>query len=144
VPGPWGTEAAAEWQPLDGWRMRGSYTFLRMETRTDSGSVDNFSAALDDGSSPQHQFNLQSSADLGGNVEMDVIVRHTTGLSALQIDGYTTLDARIGWRATDGVELSLVGQNLVGGSRLEYRPEFLSTAPTRVGRSVYAKATVQF
>ena len=75
---------------------------------------------------------------------MDVIVRHTTGLPALQIDGYTTLDARIGWRATDGLELSLVGQNLVGGSRLEYRPEFLSTAPTRVGRSVYAKATVQF
>jgi iron complex outermembrane receptor protein len=140
----WGTEAAAEWQPLDGWRMRGSYTFLRMETRADNGSVDTFSAALDDGSSPQHQFNLQSSADLGGDVEMDVIVRHTTGLSALQIDGYTTLDARIGWRATDGVELSLVGQNLVGGSRLEYRPEFLSTTPTRVGRSVYAKATVQF
>ena len=140
----WGTEAAAEWQPVEGWRMRGSYTFLRMETRSDSGSVDTFSAALADGSSPQHQFNLQSSADLGENVEMDVILRHATGLSALQIDGYTTLDARIGWRPMEGLELSLVGQNLVGGSRLEYRPEFLATNRTRIGRSVYAKATVQF
>lgn len=140
----WGAEVAAEWQPVDSWRVRGTYTLLRMDTKPEAGSGDSISAAAADGSSPQHQFNLQSSADLTDDIELDVILRHVSDLPALRIDGYTTLDARIGWRVADGVELSLVGQNLVGGPRLEYRPEFLSTDPTRVERSVYAKATLRF
>jgi iron complex outermembrane recepter protein len=140
----WGTEAAAEWQPMDGWRMRGSYAFLHMDAQADNGSGDTTSAALANRSDPQHQFGLQSSADLGQDVELDLTLRHVSGLAALEIDGYTTLDARIGWRVMDGVELSLVGQNLAGGPRLEFRSEFLASNPTRIERSVYAKATVQF
>ncbi|UEM23662.1 TonB-dependent receptor [Skermanella mucosa] len=140
----WGAEVAAEWQPVESWRLRSAYTLLKMDAESETGSGDTVSAAAANGSSPQHQFNIQSSTDLTEDIEVDVILRHVGDLPALGIDGYTTLDARIGWRAAAGVELSLVGQNLVGGSRLEYRPEFLSTDPTRVERGVYAKATVRF
>lgn len=140
----WGAEVAAEWHPIESWRLRGAYTLLRMDTEAAAGSGDTISASAANGSSPQHQFNLQSSTDLTEDVEFDLILRHVGDLPALRIGGYTTLDARIGWRVADGVELSLVGRNLVGGPRLEYRPEFLSTDPTQVERSVYAKATLRF
>ncbi|WP_158045353.1 TonB-dependent receptor plug domain-containing protein [Skermanella pratensis] len=140
----WGAEVAAEWQPIESWRFRGAYTLLKMDAESDAGSGDTVSAAAANGSSPQHQLDLQSSTDLTDDIELDVILRHVGDLPALGIDGYTTLDARIGWRVAEGVELSLVGQNLVGGARLEYRPEFLSTDPTRVERGVYAKATLRF
>jgi iron complex outermembrane receptor protein len=60
------------------------------------------------------------------------------------IPAYTTLDARLAWSPTPGVELSLVGQNLLEKEHLEFYPQNLPVAPTYVQRSVYAQMTFTF
>jgi iron complex outermembrane receptor protein len=53
------------------------------------------------------------------------------------------LDARLAFRPRKGVELSLVGQNLLQSSHPEYIVETL-TPPIEVQRGVYAGLKIEF
>ena len=64
-------------------------------------------------------------------------------LALLEIDSYTTFDARLAWRPRKNVEFSLVGQNLFDSQHLESIQESF-TFQTEVERSLYAKATWSF
>jgi iron complex outermembrane receptor protein len=57
------------------------------------------------------------------------------------IDAYSELDVRLAWRASEQVELSLVGQNLLHDHHLEF-----GTPQTRgeIERGVYGKAAWRF
>jgi iron complex outermembrane receptor protein len=77
-------------------------------------------------------------------VELDLWGRYVDRLPAFDIDSYVTLDARLAWEPVAGLELALVGQNLVEDRHLEFEPEFLLTEATEVQRSVYAKLTWRF
>jgi iron complex outermembrane receptor protein len=59
------------------------------------------------------------------------------------IPGYVSLDIRLAWKPHPAVELSLVGQNLLDDSRLEYIDETFIT-PTEVSRSFYGKLAFEF
>ena len=95
-------------------------------------------------SSPRHQFSLQSSFNLPGDVELDLWARYVDRLPAFDISSYVTLDARLAWAPVDDLELALVGQNLLENRHPEFEPEFLGTVATEVQRSVYAKITWRF
>ena len=58
------------------------------------------------------------------------------------VPAYTELDLRLGWNATDALELSLIGQNLLHARH----PEFGPPSPLRqeIQRSVYGKVTWRF
>jgi iron complex outermembrane recepter protein len=60
-----------------------------------------------------------------------------------KIKGYVTLDLRAAWRPIKDIELSLVGQNLLEQSHLEYVQE-LQTLPTKINRGVYGKISWGF
>jgi iron complex outermembrane receptor protein len=60
-----------------------------------------------------------------------------------QIDDYFTLDIRLEWQITPKIEVSLVGQNLLEKSHVEYVQEAFGL-PTEVERSFYGKLTHQF
>jgi len=55
-------------------------------------------------------------------------------LSALQVNGYQTVDARLGWHFAKEVELSVTGQNLL-------QPRHAEFGPVLVERSAYAQIT---
>jgi len=57
--------------------------------------------------------------------------------------GYTRLDARLGWRAGEKFELSVVGQNLLSPAHAEYHDTF-SILHGLVARAVLAKVTWRF
>ena len=61
----------------------------------------------------------------------------------MEISDYTTLDIRLAWRPRPGIELALVGQNLLQDNHLEYVQEIL-TMPTEVPRGIYAKIEWSF
>jgi iron complex outermembrane receptor protein len=61
----------------------------------------------------------------------------------IDIDSYTSLNARLGWRPRKDLELSLVGQNLQSDAHSEYVSEYFSVL-TAVERSVYAKIRWDF
>ena len=136
-----GVELAADLKALPWWRLKMAYTFLQLvKKEADHG------AAFSDikGENPQHQVSLRSATDVTKNLELDLWLRYVDELRAFDISSYVTLDARLAWRPIKDIELSLVGQNLLHEGQKEFMPQFISTQPTAVGRSVYGKVTWQF
>jgi len=61
-------------------------------------------------------------------------------VKAGNVPAYTRVDLRLGWRPTDRLEFSLMGQNLFDPRHQEAGPAFFR-APTEVPRSVFLNAT---
>ena len=59
------------------------------------------------------------------------------------MDSCFLLDANLIWKPQKGLEIMLAGQNLLNSNQLEYIAEMI-TPPTKIGRSVYLKATWSF
>ncbi|GLI38940.1 TonB-dependent receptor [Geobacter hydrogenophilus] len=140
----YGVEVAADWLALEWWRLHAAYSFLEMQMRLDPDSNSLFYLGFTQGTSPRHQGSLRSSMELGRSVELDVWVRYVDRLPEFDIDRYVTLDARLAWKPTRNLELSLVGRNLTDSHHPEFNSAIISTAPTEVERSYYGKITWRY
>jgi iron complex outermembrane recepter protein len=107
-----GGEIAPEWRPTNFWRLRGSYSFLAMHIQKPPGSLDLGSGPATQGSSPQHQVELQTSFDIRKFLSLDVLYRYVSALPGQSVSAYHTADARFAWHI-QSVTLSVVGQNLL-------------------------------
>ena len=134
-----GFEIAPNWKPVGWWELKGSYSFLHLYVRDKAGFTDTLNTASDNGSSPHHQFVMQSLFTLSRNFEFDATYRYVSALPAQLVNAYGTADVRFGWHPTPSWEFSLVGQNLVQ----PHHAEFGTDVDTIVGikRSAYAKIT---
>ena len=138
----YGLELAANLQAADWWRLKGAYTHHEMNVSRETG-VTQLPVTLD-GSSPRHQASLRSLMSLPGNVEFDSWLRYVDDLPSFAIPAYFQLDLRLGWRPWDGLEIAVVGQNLLDRHHPEMGATFLQTQSTEVQRSVYGKVTWTF
>jgi iron complex outermembrane receptor protein len=113
-----GLEAWGNYQAATHWRLSAGAFFLRQQLRPkpDSGDT-NVSAA---GNDPKRQFMLRSSLDLPGSTELDIRVRYVSRLPGPSVPAYSALDMRIAWQLQRGLELSLVGQNLLDSGHVEF------------------------
>ncbi len=136
----YGFELAADWRIRDAWRLRGSYSHLEVNTELPQDSSSNSNSA---GNSPRHQFFLRSSHSLRHDLDLDVTARYVDELPLFPVAGYTALDIRLAWRPRKGIEMSLVGLNLLDDRRLEFG-EQPNTIPTEVERSLHAKLRWDF
>jgi iron complex outermembrane receptor protein len=134
-----GFEIAPDWTPNGWWRLRGSYSYLYMDLKKHSGSVDTTTAGSTEGSSPHHQIVVQSSFDLPKKLEFDQIFRYVSALPAQRVGAYGTADVRFSWLASHSLELSVVGQNLLQPHHAEFGGDPGSLVGMR--RSVYGKIT---
>jgi iron complex outermembrane receptor protein len=141
--GTYGAELFADWKVIPKWRLVGSYSYLQMDIRKNSDSLDP-TADNPNGSSPRHQWYLRSSIDLPMHFEDDTTLRFVDHLPSLNIPSYYSLDAHLGWRPVQLVEFSIGGQNLLNNQHLEFIPDFINTAPTVVKRTVYGSLTFRF
>ena len=148
-----GLEMAFDWRPNTWWRIQASYTTFNLSLDLDDGSADIYqSISIGEGSSPEHQFSLFSSMDLTKDWELDLWVYYVdevpnaspiAAIYEIDIDNYTSLNARLGWRPRKDLELSLVGRNLQSDVHSEFVSEYFSIL-TAVERSVYAKIRWDF
>lgn len=132
-----GVEVAPQWSPAKFWRLTGSYSFLHMNIGRAPGSGDVGSFPQINGSSPQHQVTLQSDFDLSKTVQLDIGYRYVSGLPYFNISGYSTGNARLAWRFTPRMEISMVGENLLQPYHFEYGGEPGSPL-VGIKRSAYA------
>ncbi len=65
-------------------------------------------------------------------------------VNGVDIDSYVEADLRLGWEASPGLELSIIGQNLLDNHHPEFLPDFINTQPTEVERSIYGRVTWNF
>jgi iron complex outermembrane receptor protein len=136
-----GGEVAPNWKVTHWWQLRGSYSFLHMGLEDKPGYTADTGGLLGsyEGSSPKHVVGFQSMVNLPKHFEFDQTFRYSSGLAAQGVKGYSTADVRVGWRAWEGLDFSIVGQNLLQ----PYHYEFGGDPGPLVGikRAAYAKIT---
>ena len=127
-----GIEAWGNWQPLPRWRLSAGWTALHQRLRLKSGStdLDGPEAARRD---PTYTLQLRSSYNIDDAREIDVTLRRVAELAAANVDAYTALDARFGWRLRPGLALSVFGENLNGGHSEFGSPVYRAEFERRVG-----------
>ena len=141
----YGVELAGQWQVRRGWRLNASYTWLDMQLRLTDGSSDSASQSAEQ-ASPVSKAAVWSALDFGNNLQFDAALRYVGDIevSGARIDSYVEADLRLGWEARPGLELSIIGQNLLDNRHPEYLPDFINTQPTEVERSIYGRITWSF
>jgi len=153
----YGGELAATWQPSRSWRVYGVYTFLKMNLDADQSlpSATRTGSEAVARQSPRHQGLMQSSWNLPGHVEFDLIGRfvdrvagfNPSGVAGVTdtIDGYGALNARLAWRPRKNLELAVVGQDLLDSHHPESGTSPAVRSPLiEVQRSVYGRVTRWF
>lgn len=140
-----GAEASADWSVVNRWKLTGSYSWLDMRLQLDPTSHDTSSATASAGQSPRHQFQVRSYLTLPHQFDFDSALYYTDRLPALNTSAYTRVDARLAWHATESLELSVVGQNLLDERHFEFTnaPDQLYLS-SQIKRSVYGKITWWF
>lgn len=141
-----GLEALVTYVPLATLRLTASYAYIDIDV--DPHGLDINRARFLDGATPRHQFAVRSLWDLPAGWQLDAQWRHLSDIERLPlivdgtgIDGYSELDLRLAWRASDQIELTLAGRNLLHDHHTEF-----GALQTRgaIERSAYGKVTWRF
>jgi iron complex outermembrane receptor protein len=136
----YGIEITADWQPFQELRLRALYSYLRAKIQAEDAEKNQSEYAVSDfyeQSYPGHQFSLQASLNITPRLDVDLWMRYVGQQSENDVGHYTTLDARLAWRITDNVEISVTGQNLLEKQHQEF-------SSFEVERGVYAKLSWRF
>jgi iron complex outermembrane receptor protein len=136
----YGVETWGDWRILDWWRLSAGANLLQKKLRLKRSAIE---AALDQhaGNDPEYQAMLRSQMNLTDTVELDFGLRAVDDLPNPGVPAYVAADLRIGWRATDKLELAVGAFNLFD----KRHPEAGDVASRReVRRSLYASARWRF
>jgi iron complex outermembrane receptor protein len=139
-----GGEISANFKLTDRWTLSPSYAYLQLHLHLQPSSQDNASVAEDQGSSPQHQAQLRSHVDLSHGLLWDTNAYFVSALPAQSVRSYTRIDTQLRWRFTEGGEISLVGQNLLGDNHVESIDQLTLVNSALIKRSIFAKFTYRF
>lgn len=115
----WGAEIAATISPIPKWKLHANYTWMNLRYVNRRSQVVGLDPA---NSAPRGQVQLRSGVDLSRRLNWDGAVYYVSALGG-SVPSYVRLDTRLGWRLTEQLELSVVGQNLLDGRHLEFLPE---------------------
>ncbi|HKX31320.1 MAG TPA: TonB-dependent receptor [Blastocatellia bacterium] len=139
----YGLEASVNGEINRRWKFRGGYSYLGAELNHKLAgqdlNVDRF-----EGGSPRHQFQLHSYFKLPRNFELNTSLYHVSRLPASQTPRCTRLDAGIGWKVRETIELNLGLQNLLDDRHPESNSFDAAIIKSQVRRSAYGKMTWKF
>ena len=136
----YGAELGVNWRPRPWWQLNLGYTLMDSHLHAKPGSHDTTSGRAE-GNDPNNILVARSSIDLPGNVEFDTVFRYVSDRPSPVTPAYSTVDVRLAWARPHGVELALVGRNLLDQAHPEYRG---GAVARELGRSVYFTVTWRF
>ena len=139
-----GLEMAVNLKVTDRWTLSPGYDFEQIHMHLGAASQDSQSVLYADDSSPVHGAQLRSHLNLAHGIAWDASAYFVDRLKSGEIPSYTRLDTGLTWRFTEGLAMSVVGQNLVKDRHIEFLDDSETVNSTLVKRSAYAKLTWQF
>lgn len=125
----YGLELASDWQLRKNLLLGLSYTYLH----NDIHQNEEFEAS----GAPRNMLSIRSLWDISSKLNFDLWLRYVDNVPEKNVTSYTTLDARLAYQILNGLEFSLVGQNLFEERHQEF-------SELEVDRSIYAKIDWQF
>jgi iron complex outermembrane receptor protein len=145
-----GAEVAASWKVAPVWKMTGSYSWLKMEMRTNSQSNDTSTAVGFNAGTPTNHFGLRSSLLLLKNLDFNALAQYTGPLpSGLgrntppALPSYYRVDSNLQWHVRDYFRMDIGGQNLLRPRVTEYvggNGAIQTSSP----RNIFARITYVF
>jgi iron complex outermembrane receptor protein len=115
-----GIEAWWRWQPFDFWRLSGGFVAQHIDTRLLDGSQDSSGATGLASNDPARHALLRSSFDLSETQQLDLTLRYSAALPAPAVPAYVEMDAQWSWSARRGLDIFLIGQNLLHPAHAEF------------------------
>lgn len=109
----WGDYQAANW-----WRLSAGLTTLHKDFHLKAGATD-IADPPSTGNDPDYQLIVRSQMQLSPTVALGAAFRVQPPLPSPHVPGYNELDARLAWRVTSHVELSVNGANLLDAAHAE-------------------------
>ena len=116
----YGLEAWASATPLSWWTLSAGATLQKEQFHFKPGATAPFIGTTQNGTDPDHWFTLQSSMNLGGSATLDLNFRAVGHLVDSDVPAYAELGGRLAWNASDHLQLSLSGANLLHAKHVEY------------------------
>jgi iron complex outermembrane receptor protein len=110
----WGAFALTNW-----WRLNWGASWLEKDLSIEPGSADVFGVAFA-GNDPSYQVTLRSLMDLGERTDLDLSMRAIDELTDPAVPGYVAFDARVNYRLTESVDISVSGYNLTDDAHVEF------------------------
>jgi iron complex outermembrane receptor protein len=131
-----GVETSATMAVRPGWRLQAAHSFLRVNQTTKPGSTDRNEGF--EGNSPRHQLWAASYLTLGADYDFDLVLRRVGEIPGHKVPAFAELDGRLAYRPRRGLELAVIGQNLLHRRHPEFGGGF------EVDRALRARATVEW
>jgi iron complex outermembrane recepter protein len=145
-----GTEIAASWNVVPGWKMTATYSWLKLEMRANSQSNDTSTAVGFNTGTPTNQFGVHSSYALLKNLDFNALTEYTGpiasglgGNSAPALPSYFRVDSNMQWHVGEYFRLDIGGQNLLSPRVSEYTGGN-GAIQTLSPRNVFARITYVF
>ena len=117
----YGAELWGEIRLTDSWRLKPGYAYLRTNFWALAWSTV-VTGATSPGNDARHRFLLTSILNLTPHLELDGTLRHVSALPSPAVPAYWALDLHLGWRPSKGLEVALIGQNLLNHQHPEFGP----------------------
>lgn len=133
-----GTEISTNWEVTDNWQVVAAYTFM------DAKLYNPETAGLTtSGKAPEQQFNIHTSYQMPGNVELSGAIYYVDELKGIPVPDYLRLDLRMSWKPYDNLEVAIIGQNLLDDMHQEFAG-FQYQAASQIPRAFYGNVAWKF
>ncbi|MDB5934883.1 MAG: TonB-dependent receptor [Massilia sp.] len=129
-----GVEMWGRWHPSDSLHLSAGLVRQKVRTGLSAGSKDSSGDSGLSTNDPDRHWLLRLSKDISDTQQFDVTLRYSGSLPKPAVPAYYEMDARWMWELRPDTELSLVGQNLLHKSHVEF-----GGAP---GRSVFERGVL--
>jgi iron complex outermembrane receptor protein len=136
-----GVEMWGRWHPLDSLHLSAGLVQQAIRTGLSNGSKDGSGATGLSTNDPGRHWLLRASKDLSDTSQVDATLRYQGSLPAPAVPAYYEMDVRWMWAPRPDTELSLLGQNLLHGSHVEFGG---APGASVFERSVMLKLTQRF
>lgn len=137
----YGFETSANWDVSSRWNLLANYSYINLvldkAASTDPTFMDQ------EGNIPHHQFMLRSQHYLPNDVRLINTGYYVSRLTTSNTDAYLRFDSQVIWQPMNGIELALVGQNLLESKHSEFGAPF-SGVTNEIPRTFYGRVTFRY
>jgi len=141
----YGFEAVSTFDIKQNWRIALTYSFLKTDVTNAEGLTYANDNVANEGISPENQFAIKSYYNFSRRWTMSNMLYYYGNLTASnkEVDDYTKFDTRLSYKASDSLQIDLVGQNLFDPHHQEFSKGLYLTA-AEISTNYYLKISLKF
>lgn len=115
-----GVEMWGRWHPSDSLHLGAGLVQQKIRTGLSAGSKDSSGITGLSTNDPDRRWLLRAAKDISDTIQPDLALRYMGSLPKPAVPAYYEMDVRWMWEPRPGTEVSLIGQNLLHRSHVEF------------------------